>query len=749
MLFRTGTVVPFDKPDGGIRPVVIAPSFRRLVSKIVAKRMNDRLRPKFSANRQYCLMKDGVTQLVLTHKILLADPEYGPGKCLTTFDAKNAFNSVSRRAVLKSVAKAVPEASRFVDTLYGGATTILYRSSEGIQRIQMEEGTLQGCAASVPLYSLVQTDALEQADLSDSGVICSQYHDNCYLLGEPGDCAKALLDKIIPAFREVNLDLQPRASHVWSPQFEGDSDFTRKCVDAFRDFDGGNVVVTDSPGLLVLGVPLSYDPTFISDEVSRVAQAARSIAARARQLNDPQGHERILRLSVLARLTHLLRALSPSEGASAQLERFDEWMLQEFALMVSAELPVEADRLKWIHQRIRLPISLGGCGFRSLAAAHPAAFAAALLSTSVGLDRNTFRVLVAREDVPNPLLTAGAEAWALAAQRAGYTGPTMKLGGSGVDGVLDFYSLLGLEAGKGFRLSSLERPIAVQLEKALRLKLQQEAPEMAAHLLSSQGQGSSEWLNGPLFHPYARLEATAFCAAMGIRLGVQVAALSSVVQPHTHECPLCGHAWSYLHPLKCTKTGITTRRHDCIKKAVADMYASAGFSCGLERPLSQDGDRRIDILAVGMPSTEGRVSTMGVDVTMVAPYSLSGGSSSLNHAANTAGYATDAAAQAKHRHYDDPLLRACGASAQVVGFAMEYSGRLCTEAAKAIGVCAQSSTQAQLFGEASVFKAQWRSHLSCLAAKVLALTIAIFRSRSMPRWKNPAVFDAVMAQDNL
>jgi hypothetical protein len=133
-----------------------------------------------------------------------------------------------------------------------------------------------------------------------------------------------------------------------------------------------------------------------------------------------------------------------------------------------------------------------------------------------------------------------------------------------------------------------------------------------------------------------------FRIALLARLGIPLPLLSSVT-----TCG-CGRALgedALGHILRCSRGSERTAAHDAIRDCVADILAQGGFQAQREVLGLLPGQRRVDVVGTDL-STGERI--LG-DVTIANPQ----GSSEVNRAAVTPGYAASQAEVEKRRSYEE------------------------------------------------------------------------------------------------
>ena len=149
--FAGAPLLACSKKDGGIRPLAIGHTIRRLVSKCVCNVMKEKFETFFSPDQLGVGVKGGAETIVhaVEHQILknktVAD------YVLLKIDLENAFNKVNRTKFLELVKEKFPEIYHWVRCCYMGSPLLLY----GTYTLSSSEGTQQGDPLGPALFSMV------------------------------------------------------------------------------------------------------------------------------------------------------------------------------------------------------------------------------------------------------------------------------------------------------------------------------------------------------------------------------------------------------------------------------------------------------------------------------------------------------------------------------------------------------------------------------------------------------------------
>ena len=146
--FGAATLVPLKKPDGGVRPIAIGETLRRLVGKSLMHL------PKLMGElRALAPLKCGMGIVTACESIgqglqalIPSLPESGDWVALQV-DVINAFNTVSRTSVLQGAAEFAPSMFPWLKTLYGQPAMLFCQGSVLLSRTGVHQGCPLGPAA--------------------------------------------------------------------------------------------------------------------------------------------------------------------------------------------------------------------------------------------------------------------------------------------------------------------------------------------------------------------------------------------------------------------------------------------------------------------------------------------------------------------------------------------------------------------------------------------------------------------------
>ena len=114
------------KKDGGIRPIAVGSTFRRIAAKICCAFYSETLASKFQPLQLGFGSKGGCEAAVHALSTYL---DSGKGEVILKVDIKNAFNSVNRDTLLAEVQKEIPKIYSFLYQCYRNPSKLLYKEN--------------------------------------------------------------------------------------------------------------------------------------------------------------------------------------------------------------------------------------------------------------------------------------------------------------------------------------------------------------------------------------------------------------------------------------------------------------------------------------------------------------------------------------------------------------------------------------------------------------------------------------------
>lgn len=289
-------LVALPKPGGGVRPLAVGEVLCRVIS-ICAVRLAKQA-PAALAPIQLGVGVPGAIETAL-HSVRAAMRQH-PDWLVVTLDWRNAFNSVSRRAVLRSVAHVLPELSGWANTLYTQHSALI---TSGGAVLSSQQGVRQGDPFSPLAFDLAIQPLLNAANAKavNKGGHVGAYHDDVFVMGPPEAVASAV-HQIRVQGASIGLQLQPSKCKVTSVA-------AQEAARQFADEQGFKHSVN---GLELLGAAVGKD-AFLTAACEGTVKAVDKWVDTLMSLPLPaQAKMLLLRDSGGAKLAHLPRWLPPA-----------------------------------------------------------------------------------------------------------------------------------------------------------------------------------------------------------------------------------------------------------------------------------------------------------------------------------------------------------------------------------------------------------------------------------------------------
>ena len=519
-------------------------------------------------------------------------------------DVSNAFNTVSRDAMLRQCAKKVPACYNWLRWCYSSPSPLV---CGGSVVAHSHTGVHQGDSMGPLGFALGLDEALDKCAGAASEVSwATWYLDDGLLVGSPGSVAH-LAGQLDPALRSVGLVLNTRKCVLWGPgarSAEGQPHLPCCLPDGHPLSTTPILPFNGCSGISVLGTPVSLSPDgpAVNDAWGTACADTERLLSRIRKV--PDGHSQLTLLRFCAdacKVNHLLRATA-FESGGVHLASLGEAMRGVLEDILGASLPAEAWR------QACLPVRDGGFGVRDPLTTRPAARAAAL----VGFATKG----AARVGVPDWCLRHCApDTPSLLEALASVLGPAHEPTSLWVSCPSAMLSADPSYASQDWWAGSIASAVRIHLASTGTIRDR-------VRLLSQEGELANSWITLlPGQDPFMDSD---FRSLTRFWLGLPLLSGS----PAVPRCPACSDPLDVFgdHLLCCAKNGIT-HRHHLVRDAWSDVLLRAAIPHarevvippGLGRATPFARDRPADLLLTRWE----RGRDMAVDVTVCHPAAAS------------------------------------------------------------------------------------------------------------------------------
>lgn len=344
-----GQLIALEKQSGGIRPIAIGYTWRRIAAKCANSYATALLSHYFQPIQLGVGTPGGCEAAVhSTRRFVESMPE---DHCVVKLDFSNAFNSLHRDVMLEAVSAKVPGIYKFCYLSYNKPSELIYHGLT----IHSQEGPQQGD----PLGPLLFCAAINPLLQSLACKFKLAYIDDITLGGPKAQLARDVED-IRRKGRDFGLQLNDKKCEIVSNS-------TSSINPAFTNFKHLTVEETELLGApLTVGTAMDTALSNRCDDLARAATRLSSIAAHDALV--------LLKASFSApKLMHTIRA-APCSGHAALL-KFDELLRECVSTITNTDLT----DVQWL--QASLPVKNGGLGVRRVSSLAPSAFLASAAGT--------------------------------------------------------------------------------------------------------------------------------------------------------------------------------------------------------------------------------------------------------------------------------------------------------------------------------------------------------------------------------
>ena len=345
-------LISLRKPSGGIRPIAVGETFRRLAGKCIVRVHSDRA-ARFLAPISVGVGVVGAAEAAV-HGVRDFCDTASSGDVLVKVDFENAFNSLRRDMVAKAIADFAPDVLPFYTTCYESTSLLFYGSNFFIESA---EGLQQGD----PIASLACTLTLHPLLVNLSSALRVGYQDDITLCGPAEDVAT---DLIMLRESAAGLGLSFNEAKCEVAALHGNDHVA--VLDPIVSVCP-TIRIVSSSDLTLLGAPVGSDaaPTVLNEKL----QALKRLCMRLNLILPHQAFFLLKNAFALPRLMYFLRSGSCFLHESALLD-YDNVIKLAFQRLANIQLSASM----WT--QVTLTTKMGGFGLVSAADLAPSAFLA-------------------------------------------------------------------------------------------------------------------------------------------------------------------------------------------------------------------------------------------------------------------------------------------------------------------------------------------------------------------------------------
>ena len=584
------SLLAFSKPRGGVRPIAIGGTLRRLVAKAAVFHLKPEVEPKLFPFQLGVSIPSGAEVIVHSARSFCAMKKHSPDPiAFLKVDFENAFNTIRRDKLLDAVKKDFGCVFPFLFQCYSKNSILIFNGT----RLDSAEGIQQGDPLGPLCFSLCLQGLISR--LSSS--LNVWYLDDGTLAGDPS-IVESDFRKIID--EQDSLGLRVNIKKCELSVLGLDSAKNNAVATSFaNNFPDINIVPVDDINLL--GTPLF--PGGIDKELSSRLHSFKLLCSRLERLDHHEALFLLKNAFFIPKFLYILRTF-PCHG-NRLLTEIDLRMKACIESITNCRFDDPTFR------QASLPIKLGGLGVRRAEDLALPAFISSSLKCSAMVDQ-----LLSQAD-SDPFRSSVSDAiTAWKAQDSRLAEPLAKA---------------------QYQQKSWDLPLA-KLHLADLIGSATDSSNRG-RLLAVSSPHAGAWLNAVPICPLGlKLDNDSLRIAVALRLGVEMA------MPYTCICGTTVERKT-VHGLDCRKSGGRHVRHSAVNDVLHRALQAAGVPSQLEPSgLSRDDGKRPDGATI-IPFSKGKCLVW--DVTCVNTLAAS----HINSAASQAGAPSEAAELKKHKKY--------------------------------------------------------------------------------------------------
>jgi hypothetical protein len=316
------SLIPLNKKDGGIRPIAVGETLRRLIGKVLLATPSVKAAAQTLVPRQTGVGVPKAAEMIGMGVQRFVDSTSNSADwIIAQVDVANAYNTLTREAVLRGAAAKAPGSFNWLRFCY---TQHVPLYCQGKRLCGSETGVHQGDACGPLAFALGLEVALDECATEEHALAWGVWYlDDGTIVGEAPD-VYAYLDVLEVALAKVGLVLNPTKCRLWGPGVQDRTDPGPHFPDEMPEAHvARRIPVTPfSPGegLTTLGVPADA-PGGAAHSIKKwhtaVDQAMELLAALQRFLESQIRHTLLRFCLDGCRVMHLLRSTG---GAKAMAE---------------------------------------------------------------------------------------------------------------------------------------------------------------------------------------------------------------------------------------------------------------------------------------------------------------------------------------------------------------------------------------------------------------------------------------------
>lgn len=349
-------LIALKKKSGGIRPIAIGNTFRRLCARLSCAAVSDRMANYFSPKQVGFSVRGGCEAAVHSARKFISSIT-SPKTVMLKVDMENAFNSVERDEILTSIKENLPELFPFIWQSYSKPSLLLYGS-----RII---NSSVGCQQGDPLGPLCFSLAIHPLVKKIQSAFNVFYLDD----GTIGDDYNIVLKdfkSFMSECKELGLSVNQSKCELFIPM----DSHKEEIISVFREV-APQIKIIEQDDLSLLGSPLT---DFAANSIlSSKINTYQLLSDRLKNIHHHTALFLLRNCMAVPMMSYLIRSAPIFQNVL--LSKLDNILKSSLEHILNASL----EDGHW--NQATLPISLGGIGVRKLDSIAIPAYCSSVYST--------------------------------------------------------------------------------------------------------------------------------------------------------------------------------------------------------------------------------------------------------------------------------------------------------------------------------------------------------------------------------
>lgn len=556
-IFFSGRLVAFNKKCGGIRPIAIGTTIRRICSKLCVANIKEEAIKQLSPIQVGFGIPGGAETLVhcsrhFLHNMTLND-------CLIKLDFTNAFNTIERNSFLSIIHSRYPSIHNFVYSNYHSESNLYLNDNI----ISSRSGVQQGDPLGPVLFSL----ALCSITHSLNSPFNAWFLDDGSIGGE-GKQMLNVMKSLVPACQKIGLEINLQKSEIIS----NNQAIVHSFTDEFPD-----IKPTRVDDVEMLGVP-------IGSEVSaqkKLDEFVLTLNGLKDKLSMISKHQAVFLLQKCLGIPKLIYFLRTTNTCALNHKELDDCFQDIICSILNLNL--EGD----LWSQASLPVANGGLGVRKVSELAKSCYLASINSNKALITQMLHHTHPDLDPVETPSYAQCFIDWTNLANQS--------------------------QPPANDKVCKQKEWDSHIIKNTLAKITASGSTETRARLLSCQHKASNAWLHClPSANLGLLLSDEAFRLAVGLHMGAKLC--------EPHACLHCGvpvgeNASHVLH-CKGNSQGIITR-HNSINKVFANACKKSSLGAIIEpKNLTSSSSKNPDGITL-QPFAKGKCLVW--DITVIDP----------------------------------------------------------------------------------------------------------------------------------